>query len=191
MSVDAHFRDSVPTATRWRLGVALAVAAVVGLAAGIYFGRDSGEPLTADLRGKEATALLGVSLPDTKGNEQSLAQWKGRVLVVNFWATWCVPCREEMPEFVKAQRELGDRGVQFVGIAIDQPDKIDAFAAELHLNYPALVGGYGAIELSKAMGNRLGALPFTVVVDRAGRVAHTQLGPLKESNLRSILAQLL
>ena len=134
---------------------------------------------------------MGVSLTDTKGNEQSLAQWKGRVLVVNFWATWCVPCREEMPEFVKAQRELGDRGVQFVGIAIDQPDKIDAFAAELHLNYPALGGGYGAIELSKAMGNRLGALPFTVVVDRAGRVAHTQLGPLKESNLRSILAQLL
>ena len=96
-----------------------------------------------------------------------------------------------MPEFVKAQSELGDRGVQFVGIAVDQPDKVDAFAAELHLNYPALIGGFGAIELSKVMGNRLGALPFTVIVDRAGRVAHTQLGPMKEPNLRSILAQLL
>ena len=96
-----------------------------------------------------------------------------------------------MPEFVKAQRELGPRGVQFVGIAIDQPDKIDAFAAELQLNYPALVGGYGAIELSKAMGNRLGALPFTVIVNRSGKVAHTQLGPLKEAQLRSILGQLL
>jgi thiol-disulfide isomerase/thioredoxin len=80
-------------------------------------------------------------------------------MVVNFWATWCVPCREEMPEFVKAQSELGDRGVHFVGIAIDQPDKVDAFATELHLNYPALIGGFGAIELSKVMGNRLGALP--------------------------------
>jgi peroxiredoxin len=125
------------------------------------------------------------------GTKVSLADLRGKVVVLNFWATWCVPCREEMPEFVKAQRELGDRGVQFVGIAIDQPDKVDAFAAELQLNYPALVGGYGAIELSKAMGNRLGALPFTVIVNRAGRVAHTQLGPLKDAQLRSILGQLL
>ena len=179
------------TARRWRVGLAVALIGAVALGSGLYFGRDSSAPLTADVRGKEATPLLGISLADTKGVEQPLAQWKGKVLVVNFWATWCVPCREELPEFVKAQQELGDRGVQFVGIAIDQPDKIDAFAAELHLNYPALVGGYGAIELSKAMGNRLGALPFTVIVDRAGRVAHTQLGPLKEANLRGILGQLL
>jgi peroxiredoxin len=132
-----------------------------------------------------------VSLPDTKGKETPLAQWKGKVVVVNFWATWCVPCREEMPEFVVTQRELGGRGVQFVGIAIDQPDKIDAFAAELNLNYPALVGGFGAIELSKTLGNRYGALPFTVIVDRAGRVAHTQLGRLKEPQLRTILTHLL
>lgn len=180
------------TARRRRFGVAIAsAAAVIALAAGIYFGYDTGEPLTRDMRGRDATPILGISLPDTKGVEHPLAQWKGKVVVVNFWATWCVPCREEMPQFVRAQQELGARGVQFVGIAIDQPDKIDAFAAELGLNYPALVGGYGAIELSKAMGNRLGALPFTVIVDRAGRVAQTQLGPLKEPNLRSILAQLL
>ena len=171
-------------------GIALS-AALIALAAGIYFGYDTSEPLTRDMRGKDAAPLLGISLPDTKGVEQPLAQWKGKVVVVNFWATWCVPCREEMPQFVRVQREFGGRGVQFVGIAIDQPDKIDAFAAELQLNYPALVGGYGAIELSKAMGNRVGALPFTVVIDRAGRVVQTQLGPLKESNLRSILAQLL
>ena len=177
------------TRTRWT--VLCSVAGLVALAAGIYFGRDSNEPSTRDIVGSDAAPLVGVSLPDTKGREQPLAQWKGKVLVVNFWATWCVPCREEMPEFVKAQRELGSRGVQFVGIAIDQPDKIDAFAAELQLNYPALVGGYGAIELSKAMGNRLGALPFTVIVNRSGKVAHTQLGPLKEAQLRSILGQLL
>jgi len=174
------------------LGLALAIAVgLIALAIGVYFGREGSEPLTREMRGKDATPLLGISLPDTKGREQALAQWKGKVVVVNFWATWCVPCREEMPQFVKAQRELGERGVQFVGIAIDQPDKIDAFVNELKLNYPALVGGYGAIELSKSMGNRLGALPFTVIVDRAGRVAHTQLGPIKDTDLRSILAQLL
>jgi peroxiredoxin len=173
------------------MGVAFAVAGVIALAAGLSFWHEMSEPSTTDMRGKDAAALLGISLPDTKGREQPLAQWKGKVIVVNFWATWCVPCREEMPQFVKAQTELGGRGVQFVGIAIDQADKIDAFASELDLNYPALVGGYGAIALSKAMGNRLGALPFTVIVDRAGRIAHTQLGPLKDADLRSILGQLL
>jgi thiol-disulfide isomerase/thioredoxin len=171
--------------------MAIAVAGLIALAAGIYYGQQTGEPATSEMRGKDAAPLLGISLPDTKGREQALSQWKGKVVVVNFWATWCVPCREEMPQFVKAQQELGDRGLQFVGIAIDQPDKIDAFANELGLNYPALVGGFGAIELSKTMGNRLGALPFTVIVDRAGRVAHTQLGPLKDAQLHSIIAQLL
>ena len=186
----AHFFGmAVSIRTRWI--VLCSVAGLVALAAGFYFGRDTSEPSTRNVVGNDAAPLLGISLPDTKGHEQPLAQWKGKVLVVNFWATWCVPCREEMPEFVKAQQELGSRGVQFVGIAIDQPEKIDAFAAELQLNYPALVGGYGAIELSKVMGNRLGALPFTVIVNRAGTVAHTQLGPLKEAQLRPILGQLL
>jgi len=175
----------------WHWLAICAIAGLAALAAGVYVAGNWGESLTVDMRGRDAAALLGVSLPDTKGQETALRQWKGKVIVVNFWATWCVPCREEMPEFVKAQREFGAQGVQFVGIAIDQPDKVDAFAKELNLNYPALVGGFGAIELSKTLGNKVGALPFTVVVDRGGRVVHTQLGRLKEAQLRSILAQLL
>jgi len=191
LRVGTHFLRPEMVKGRWWFGFALAIAGVAALLAGVYFARETGEPTTVETRGKDATALLGIALPDTKGREQALTQWKGKVVVVNFWATWCVPCREEMPQFVNLQRELGNRGLQFVGIAIDQPDKIDAFAAELNLNYPALVGGYGAIELSKALGNRLGALPFTVIVDRAGRVAHTQLGPLKDRELRTIITQLL
>ena len=135
--------------------------------------------------------LFAIALPDADGHEQALDQWKGKVLVVNFWATWCAPCREEMPEFVKIQRELGGRGLQFVGIAIDEPDKVKEYSTELGLNYPALIGGYGAIELSKTLGNRVGALPFTIIVDRSGRIVHTQLGPLREATLRSIVSQLL
>lgn len=180
-----------PTTTRrWLPWLAFAAAGLLALAAGVYFGgaaRDSGG---GTARGQDAAPLLGVALPDVRGQEQSLGQWKGKVIVVNFWATWCAPCREEMPEFVKAQQELGGRGLQFVGIAIDQPDKVQEFATEIGLNYPALIGGYGAIELSKTLGNRLGALPFTVIVDRSGRVAHTQLGPLRDTALRSIVGQL-
>jgi thiol-disulfide isomerase/thioredoxin len=169
----------------WWLG---GLAAVVALAAGLWFGQARLADTAAE--GQPASALLGVSLPDPLGKEQALAQWKGKVLVVNFWATWCAPCREEMPMFMKVQQEHGPRGIQFVGIAVDNAEKVRQYADELKLNYPTLVGGYGAMELSKAMGNTVMALPFTVIVDKAGRVAHTQLGVLKEAQLLAILKQL-
>ena len=155
------------------------------VAAGLYFGSQGETPM------RDASTLLALTLPDPSGHPQALSQWRGKVLVVNFWATWCAPCREEMPEFVKAQGELGSKGLQFVGIAVDEPDKAERFASEIGLNYPVLVGGYGAIELSKTLGNRVVALPFTIVVDRQGRVAHTQLGPLKPAQLTAIVTKLL
>lgn len=132
-----------------------------------------------------------LSLRDLDGRELRLENFRGRVVVVNFWATWCAPCREEMPEFMKAQAEHGPKGLQFVGIAVDQADKVAQFAKEIGLNYPTLVGGFGAMELSKTLGNSLMALPFTVVLDRKGAVAHTQLGVLKPDKLESIVRQLL
>jgi len=181
----------LPTTRRILTWLTLALAGVLALGTGLHFGGFADDRNVTDLRGKDAGAIFGVALPDMLGREQSIGQWKGKVLIVNFWATWCVPCREEMPEFVKAQREFGGQGLQFVGVAIDDAAKVKEFAAELGLNYPALIGGYGAIELSKTLGNRLGALPFTIIVDRSGHVNHTQLGPIKEVQLRAIIGQLL
>jgi peroxiredoxin len=96
-----------------------------------------------------------------------------------------------MPEFVVAQRELGPRGLQFVGIAVDQKEKVEQFAKDLDLNYPALIGGFDAVDLSKSLGNDLSALPFTVIIDRQGNVARTQLGPFKAGKLRSTIDSLL
>ena len=171
---------------RWTL---VGVAAVAALAAGVYFGMErAGTPASPAQAG---AALAGLALPDPAGKEQRLDQWRGKVVVVNFWATWCAPCREEMPEFIKAQQQHGAQGLQFVGIAVDQADKVEQFAKEIGLNYPTLIGGFGAMELSKSLGNKLMALPFTVVLDRKGEVVHTQLGELKPAKLQSIITQLL
>jgi peroxiredoxin len=168
------------TFAKWGI---IAGAGLAALAAGWYFG--ASEP-----QGSPA-ALMELALPDVDGRDQRLDQWKGKVLVVNFWATWCEPCREEMPEFVKTQAALGSKGLQFVGIAIDQPAKIRQFSHELKLNYPSLVGGYGALELSKVLGNKISALPFTLIIGRDGQIAYTQMGPLKPGKLDAIVAKLL
>jgi thiol-disulfide isomerase/thioredoxin len=162
----------------------MGAAAVLALAAGVAVAVWNQAPA-------DAGKLLALSLPDASGQQQSLAQWRGKVMVVNFWATWCEPCREEMPEFVRAQREFGGRGLQFVGIAVDQRDKVVQFAKDLGLNYPALIGGYDAVDLSKELGNQLSALPFTIVIDRKGNVVRTQLGPFKAGNLRATIDSLL
>jgi thiol-disulfide isomerase/thioredoxin len=115
----------------------------------------------------------------------------GQVTVVNFWATCGTPCREEIPDFVKLQAEFGGRGVRFVGIAAERAEKIPAFVREFGINYPILVGDVAAIELSRKLGDKAGALPFTVVLDRDRRLVHRELGILKPAKLREILTRLL
>ena len=163
----------------------LVLAGLVAAFVGVFLARHH----AAD--DQSARALMAIELPDAHGQLQRIDQWRGKVVVVNFWATWCAPCREEMPEFVKAQAADGNRGLQFVGIAVDQADKVRQYATEIGLNYPTLIGGLGAMELSRSLGNRLVALPFTVVLDRQGHVVHTQLGELKRAKLDAVIAPLL
>jgi peroxiredoxin len=175
--------------TSWALA---GIVAAVALASGLHFGGrafQSADSPSGD--GGAVAAVFGLTLPDAEGHELAFAQWRGKILVVNFWATWCAPCREEMPLFTTAQRQFGPKGLQFVGVAVDSADKVREFVHETRLGYPTVVGGYGAIELSRTLGNRVGALPFTVIVDRAGRVAHVQLGPFNEAKLNGIIEQLL
>lgn len=182
--------NSPPAHRRRWLVLGVGIVAVAAAVAGALWRLGPVHGLV-DPAPKDAGTLLALALPDTNGADTPLAQWKGKLLVVNFWATWCTPCREEMPRFVELQDRYGAKGLQFVGVAVDQPDKVRAFGEEIRLNYPSLIGGYGAIELSRTLGNRLGALPFTVVVDRSGAIVHTQLGPVKDAQLRSMIDQLL
>jgi peroxiredoxin len=129
-------------------------------------------------------------LPDSTGQAQALEQWRGKILVVNYWATWCPPCREEMPGFARLQAKFAAKGVQFVGISIDTAVKVAEFQKETPVNYPLLIGDTGAIDSSVALGNSRQALPFTAVIDRQGRVAAVKLGRFTEADLEPELVGL-
>ena len=174
--------------------LAIVIAAGVGLIAGLAV-RLAGwsQPATpiASAAAAGVAGLMTAQLPDTNGQKQTLEQWRGHVLVVNFWATWCAPCRQEIPEFIKVQEKWASRGVQVVGIAIDDDDKVRPYAAQLKINYPILIAGFDGIELARQAGNRLGGLPFTVILNRKGRLAHTQLGEVNEQKLEGLVQPLL
>lgn len=131
--------------------------------------------------------LMSLSLPDAEGRMQPMTQWRGKVIVANFWATWCPPCREEIPGFVRVSKKYTERGVQFVGISIDSPDKVREFAREYAVSYPLLIGSFESLALTQTMGNRAQALPFTAILDRSGATHFVKLGPLSESALESVL----
>ena len=110
------------------------------------------------------------SLPDLEGNVRHASEWDGKVLMVNFWATWCPPCLREIPAFIELQSDLAEKGLQIVGIAIDTPEAVRDFVDPMGINYPILLGEQEGIALSQAYGNRLGALPYTIIVDRNGNI---------------------
>ncbi len=135
-------------------------------------------------------SIFDVTLSDLQGRPQSIGQWRGKVLVVNYWATWCHPCREEMPGFSRLQDKFRDKGVQFVGISIDDAAKIIEFQKETPTTYPLLIGEIGTMKNSADLGNTRQALPFTAVFDRQGKLALTKLGRLSEKELEPELAEL-
>lgn len=159
--------------------------AILALCGGFLFRGGALAP-TPDIR-----PLMAVAMPDLEGKSRSVGDWRGNVLVVNFWATWCPPCLKEIPEFVHMQEKLGSRGLQFIGIAADQADKVRLFAAKNRMNYPVLLGEMDVIEIARLAGNAAGGLPFTVIIDRQGKWVRSESGALDEAKLMEILAPLL
>ncbi|MBR0566688.1 TlpA family protein disulfide reductase [Azoarcus sp. L1K30] len=173
----------------------LLVAIVAGLAgtAGYFANREMGtrDALHENSATAATTALMALRLPDTEGSIQPVEQWRGKVIVANFWATWCPPCRKEIPDFVAASRGLGEYPVQFVGISIDMADKVKAFKREFDVPYPLLIASPDVLGLASGFGNAAQGLPFTVILDRNGVARHVKLGALNQSELEGKIRALL
>ncbi|MCC4117924.1 TlpA family protein disulfide reductase [Aromatoleum toluclasticum] len=170
----------------------LVVAAAAGFAG--YLARDAASPsrpAPPQVARDAGAPILALELPDSNGQPQALAQWRGKVLVVNFWATWCPPCLREIPEFAAVSRRFADAPVQFVGIGIDQPDNVRRFAEENKVPYPLLIAPLQTLAVTSALGNTSQALPFTAIFDRQGELDFVKLGTLNEAELEGKIRALL
>jgi thiol-disulfide isomerase/thioredoxin len=139
----------------------------------------------------ETSPLPEFALPDLAGHTRSIREWKDKVLVINFWATWCPSCREEMPDLVALQAQYAAQGVQMIGIALEDREPVEEYLDFVKINYPTLIAGDQGMALAGRLGNRAEAIPYTVVVDRQGMIRDRHLGKFSKPELVKIIDGLL
>lgn len=163
----------------------IGIAALLAALAGVWVQQTHSDSAFS----QATTATLDFSLPDLNGQMHSISQWRGKLVVLNFWATWCPSCLKEIPEFIRLQQELGPQGLQIIGVSTDDPQTLQSFLKTYEINYPMLVAGDNGMVLSQQLGNIIGVLPFTVLIDRQGQVADRHIGELPGEKIRTWFAQ--
>ena len=176
---DAMDTPAAVSATRRRwlyAGVALAAAGGGAVMAWRHLQPHAQEP------GPEAN-LWGQSFASLEGAPLAMAAFRGRPLLLNFWATWCPPCVEELPLLNRFYGERRAQGWQVLGVAVDQPPAVRKFLEKLPLAYPVAIATSGGMQLGRSLGNLQGGLPFTVVFGAEGRIRHRKIGQVRAEDL--------
>ena len=179
--------------------IIMAVVAFMAASGGYFLAKFLSPPPEATLPGPGMAAaaatpslsaddLLGqrrpdFTLSDSNGVPVSASDFEGDVWLVNFWATWCAPCVEEMPMLSQLQQEYAGQGVKIVGIALDDTERASQFASNMAISYPILVGQADVVVTGRRYGNNTGMLPFSVLIDAKGIIRWTRLGPLTREEL--------
>lgn len=189
---------------------ALSISVVIGAVMAAYFGgyyfaastKPSSGPASIAALGKQperlsnsatsAWDLPSFSLPDLDDQLHSLVEWKGKVIMLNFWATWCPPCQDEIPDFISYQNDYGAKGLQIVGVGIDEKHKLNNFVRRIGINYPVLVAnGTVSDKVMADWGNNVNMLPYTVIIDRDGLIIYIQRGQFGDEEFEEIVLPLL
>ncbi|OAJ57210.1 redoxin [Paraburkholderia ginsengiterrae] len=172
-------------------GVCVAIVAAVGGVLANHWltgGNDEVAHAAQPTPAQSAVAQLWAAPVTTvDGKPQTLSLLKGHPIVVNFWASWCGPCVEEMPALSQLQREYAKKGIQFIGLGVDSDKNVQAFLQKVKVAYPIYVTGFGGADLARAFGNNAGGLPFTVVIDAKGNIRSTKLGQIDPQALKQTL----
>jgi thiol-disulfide isomerase/thioredoxin len=162
--------------------VAIVIAGGSGIALQQYLNQK--EPIINPAMGNQRPEFAAL---DIDGQLRNIKEWDGALIVLNFWATWCPPCRKEIPEFIELQHAYGDQGVQFIGLAIDNTEAVAEYAENIGMNYPSLIVEADGVVLAKHYGNGVGALPYTVIINRKGEISDTFKGELSKKRAKEIL----
>lgn len=166
--------------------------AVVAFVGGISVRSLLSSPLDKEKANQETQRKLPeFTLPDLSGKPRNIKEWQGKVLVINFWATWCPPCLKEMPAFEAIHAEYEKKGLQFIGIALDDADPVKEFIASKKITYPILLGEDQGTKLAHGLGNIVNTVPFTVIINKQGLVIKSHMGELSREQLLEIVTPLL
>lgn len=174
----------------------IVIVAIIGVALGALAGVvwqkfKETQPVIAHVGADAVDHIPAFIYPDLEGRQHSNTDLEGKIVVLNFWATWCPPCMKETPLFVETQDKYRNKGVQFIGIAIDDPEPTQEFADTYGINYPVLMGDVKAIAMSKAMGNRFEGLPYTVITKADGSIYKRFSGLVERKDLETALQDLM
>lgn len=164
-----------------KLWLMAGLALLLGLSASIYFNSVSNSEVSAVAR------LDEIKLPGLDGSRQDVNQWHGKLVLVNFWATWCPPCLEEIPIFLSMREKYATAGFEVLGVSIDNVSKVLQFRKTMQINYPLLDGEKSGMALMRLLGNNIGGLPYSVLFDRSGKAVELKSGPYQEQELSELI----
>jgi len=178
------------------IAVALGVGIVTHWPKGEPEGQEEAGTRAQENQAETAPSMISQLRPDftmhdLSGKQRSIKEWDGRVLAVNFWATWCEPCKQEIADFNILQKQYGDKGFQFIGVALDDLDAVQTYLKTSTISYPVLIGEEQAMTVASHYGDDEGVVPYTAFINRKGQIAFVQFGAMSQDLARQVIESLL